>query len=125
MATPKELVETYGNAFLKKDFDTVRRCLHDTRFTFKGPMEAFDNADEFVAVLRKLGPITKGMEEKKVFADGNDVCVIYDFVTNVPEIGATRMAEWFHIEDGRIASINIYFDPRPYVAVFEQMMKQH
>ena len=88
-------------------------------------MEAFDNAEDFVAVLKKLGPIVKGMETKKVFADGNDVCLIYDFVTNVPEIGATKMAEWFHVQDSRIASIHIYFDPRPYVAVFEQMMKQH
>lgn len=125
MATPKEIVEAYGDAFSKKDFDRVRGLLHDTRFSFRGPMEAFDRADDLVAVLKKLGPIIKGMEKKKVFADGNDVCVIYDFVTTVPEIGTSRMAEWFHIQDGKISSINLYFDPRPYVAVFEQMMKQH
>lgn len=123
MATPKELVETYGNAFARKDFDTLRKCLHDTHFTFRGPMEAFDSADDLVAAIKQFAPIIKGLERKKMFVDGNDVCVINDFITNAPEIGTSRMAEWFHIEDGRIASLNIYFDPRPYVAVFEQMMK--
>lgn len=123
MATPKEIVEAYGDAFSKKDYGRVRSLLHDTRFSFRGPMEAFDKADDLVAVLRKLEPIIKGMEKKKVFVDGNDVCVIYDFVTNVPEIGTSRMAEWFHIEGGKISSINLYFDPRPYVPFIEKIMK--
>jgi len=46
---------------------------------------------------------------KKVFVDGNEVCVIYDFVTNTPA-GAVPIVEWLRVEDGQIASVTLFFD---------------
>ncbi|MGI0019808.1 MAG: hypothetical protein ACREAY_05010 [Nitrososphaera sp.] len=46
--------------------------------------------------------------------------MFYDFVTTVPAIGTTRIAELFQVENGKITFINLYFDPRPYAAMFGQ-----
>ena len=46
--------------------------------------------------------------------------MFYDLATTVPSIGTTRIAELFRVENGKIISINLYFDPRPYVAMFSQ-----
>lgn len=46
--------------------------------------------------------------------------MFYDFVTTVPAIGTTRIAEWFRVENDKITLINLYFDPRPCVAMFGQ-----
>jgi hypothetical protein len=46
---------------------------------------------------------------KKVFTDGPEVCVIYDFVTNTPA-GAVPIVEWLRIEGGRITSVTLVFD---------------
>lgn len=55
-----------------------------------------------------------------MIADENDACLLYDLVTNVPAVGTTRMAEWLRVEGGKITSIQLYFDPRPYVAMLEK-----
>jgi hypothetical protein len=46
-------------------------------------------------------------------ADGDDVCLIYDLVTNTPA-GTAPVAEWFRVRDGKIAQIRVFFDARPF-----------
>jgi limonene-1,2-epoxide hydrolase len=118
MTSPKDVVEQYVDAFAGKDVKKMRSFLSDTNFSFKGPMQVFATADDFAAALVPLVPIIQSVDVKKVIADGNDVCMFYDLATTVPSIGTTRIAELFRVENGKIISINLYFDPRPYVAIF-------
>lgn len=120
MASPKDVVEQYVSAFGRKDVKKMRSFISGINFLFKGPLEAFTTADDFSAALKRLSPIIQSVYIKKVIADGNDVCVFYDFVTTVPSIGTTRIAELFRVVGDKITSINLYFDPRPYVAMFGQ-----
>jgi hypothetical protein len=46
---------------------------------------------------------------RKVFSDGPEVCVIYDFVTDTPA-GAVPIVEWLRVEGGRILSVTLVFD---------------
>ena len=46
---------------------------------------------------------------KKVFADGPEVCVIYDFVSGTPA-GAVPIVEWLEIAGGKVASVRLLFD---------------
>ena len=50
---------------------------------------------------------------KKVFVDGDDVCLLYDFAT---EKVTTFFCSWYQIKDGKIASIRTVFDPRAFAA---------
>jgi hypothetical protein len=89
------------------------------RVSFQGPIDSFDNADAYVGALQGLSQIVEGTEQQHVFVDGDDVCVIYDPVTRTPA-GSSPTAEWYHLRDGKISSVRVFFDARPFAAMFEQ-----
>jgi hypothetical protein len=47
----------------------------------------------------------------------DDVCVLYDMVTNTPS-GAAFIAEWYQVKGGKIAALRAVFDARPFAALF-------
>ena len=106
--TAKQVALEYIEACGRKDYDTVSRLLSPS-LTFVGPGNALTGAAQYLAVLRRLGPVWKRSDVKKVFVDGDEVCVIYDFVTDTPA-GAVPIVEWLRVEDGRIASVMLFFD---------------
>jgi len=56
-------------------------------------------------------------EIKKKFADGNDVCLLYEITYREPPV-TTFVCGWFHAnEDGKISSIR-------YVADIRQLLQQ-
>ena len=114
----KAVADKFFSAWTKGDLDTARTLLHDD-VSFAGPIDSFDNADAYVGALRGLSQIVASAEEQKVFVDGNDVCVIYDLVTKTPA-GTAATAEWYHVRDGKISSVRVYFDARPFAPMFEQ-----
>jgi hypothetical protein len=52
------------------------------------------------------------VEVRKLFGDANDVCVIYDLVTDTPA-GTIPSAAWYKIGAGKITSVQVFFDARP------------
>jgi len=101
----REVVERYFDLFSQKRYEESRALLSDQEFSFKGPVDAFDNADDFIAVVKNLGPLAREVRKQKVFVDGPDVCLIYDFEMQPPGEGTIAIAEWFHVEGGKIRSI--------------------
>jgi len=112
------VADRFFKAWTTGDFATARSLLHDD-VSFTGPIDTFDNADAYIAALQGLSRIIKSAEEQKVFVDGDDVCVIYELVTNTPA-GASPTAEWYHMRDGKIAAVRVFFDARPFAPLFEQ-----
>ncbi len=108
---------SFFRAWTTGDFDTARSLLHDD-VSFAGPIDRFDTADAYIGALRGLRQIVEAAKEQKVFVDGDDVCVIYDLVTNTPA-GTSPTAEWYHLRDGRISSVRVFFDARPFAPMFE------
>ena len=104
----KQVCLEYIAACGRKDYDTVSRLLSPS-VSFAGPGNGLTGAAPYLAVLRRLGPVWVRSDVKKVFVDGDEVCVIYDFVTNTPA-GAVPIVEWLRVEDGRIASVTLFFD---------------
>jgi ketosteroid isomerase-like protein len=104
------IVTTYVKAWTSGDFDTARSTLRDD-VTFVGPLGTADGVDECMRGLQGLKQIIEASEQRKVIADGDDVCLIYDLVTNAA--GTIPTAGWFHVRDGKIAAIRVFFDARP------------
>ena len=104
----KQVALEYIEACGRKDYDIVGRLLSPS-VNFVGPGNAVTGAAPYLAVLRRLGPVWRRSDVKKVFVDGNEVCVIYDFVTDTPA-GAVPIVEWLRVKDGQIASVNLFFD---------------
>ena len=118
MPAPAEIVGKYFDLFATQRYAESRALLAD-RFSFHGPIDTFDNPDDFINAVSKLAPLTKGIHKRKVFVDGHDVCIIYDFETGPPVGKTVRITEWFHVEGEKISAIEIMFDPRPFTALFE------
>ena len=115
---PASIVRKFLDALGAKDFEVLRGLI-DEDLSFKGPMDAHEDAASFLRAMRNLGPMIERVNVIKVFVDGGDVCAIFDFVTNQPSIGATPSAEWYRVEEGKIKSMKLFFDARPYEALFK------
>jgi ketosteroid isomerase-like protein len=108
METPKNVALAYLDAVSRKDFDTVASLLAPN-LAFDGPAMQTRSAEPYLAALHRIGAVLLRNEVKKVFADGAEVCIVYDFVTDT-KAGAVPIVEWLRIEEGRIASIVLFFD---------------
>lgn len=106
----KETVMSYIEAMGNREYAIVRNYLADN-VRVKGPSgEAFRSPNEFLNMMQQQ---SGKYDIKKVFADGNDVCLLYDFVT--PKV-TTFFCSWYQVKEGKITSIQTVFDPRPFAA---------
>ena len=106
----REVVMSYIAAMDNRDYASARNCLQESVF-IKGPAgEAFRSPDDFLQMMEKQ----RGRYEiKKIFVDGDDVCLLYDFVT---EKVTAFFCSWYQVKDAKIASIQTIFDPRAFAA---------
>src|SRR5215469_18653482 len=108
MSSARETVESYQAALGKGDFSTARKLMQDD-MTFQGPIDTFHQADDYLESLKKLASIIQRIDVKRVFAEGDDVCVLYEMVTNTPA-GTAFIAEWYQTRGGKIADLRAVFD---------------
>ena len=118
MTSAKEIVEAYKAAIGRGDFTAARALLHDD-LVFQGPIDSFNRADDYIAASKQLANIIQRIDVKKVFVDGDDVCVLYDMVTNTPA-GTAFIVEWYQVRGDKIAALQAVFDARPFAAMFGQ-----
>jgi ketosteroid isomerase-like protein len=116
---PKMLALSYLDAVGKKELDRLNDLLAPD-LAFRGPSMTRSTARDFLAALSRLGAIHVRNDVKRVFVDGDEVCVIYDFVTDTPA-GALPTIEWLRLEDGRIKSIDLYYDRVPWKTVMDEI----
>lgn len=116
MANAGQVVQGFMGAMAKGDFAAARNYLHDN-LSFRGPIDAFDKPEPYLQALEKLHKIVERVDMKKMFVDGNDVCLLYDLVTSTPA-GTSFVCEWMQVKSEKIASIRVVFDARPFAAMF-------
>jgi ketosteroid isomerase-like protein len=116
MTDAVQVAEEFFGAWTGKDFNHARALLHDD-LSFQGPIDTFDDADAYMQAIQGLSQIVVGAEKRKVFVDGDDVCIIYDLKT--APVPSAPTAEWYRVRDGRIVSIRVFFDARPFAPLFE------
>src|SRR5207247_3964668 len=77
------------------DWAGARRFLHDD-LSFVGPFESFRKPEPYIEALQKLHHIIARVEPKKMFVDGDDVCMLYDMVTKTPA-GTAFICECYRV----------------------------
>ena len=104
---PRALVIDYIKAVGQKNFDYVAELLHpDVEFVTQGP--TIRGVPAFVGALRRLAPIIVRNDVHTTIVDGNDVVILYDFVTDTPA-GAVRTMEWVTTDAGQIRTSRLIF----------------
>ena len=106
--TPKQVALAYIDACSRKDFSAVAELLAPN-VEFVGPGNSVTGSAPYLAILKRLGTVWERSDVKHTFSDGDDVCVIYDFVTNT-EAGAVPIVEWLTIREQQVTSVKLFFD---------------
>ena len=110
-------MERYFDAWSSKDFAAARALLHDD-LSFRGPFETLDSADALIGSLQGLSQIVTSAERNGLLAQGDEVAVAYELHT--APVPTAPVAERYKVRDGKIASIQAFFDARPFAPLFEQ-----
>jgi limonene-1,2-epoxide hydrolase len=105
----KEVVLAFIDAINQLDFQTARTYVSPD-MQFEGVLGSRDGSDAYFLDMEKM---KLKYDVKKVFTDGNDVCIWY----YIDMSGATILCcGWYYVEDSKIKSIKVVFDPRPLLA---------
>ena len=109
MATdPRKLVTSYIQAVGERRLDLLPPLLEpDAEFTLGD--NTVRGRDAFVGAFRRLLPIIDRNEIRHLFVDGEEACVVYDFVTSTP-VGPVLSVEYIKLRNGRIASSTLVFE---------------
>jgi hypothetical protein len=105
---PGQVIERYHQAWTGGDFVTARASLADD-LDFRGSIDTFSNADEFIAALQRFSAMLKGVTLLQNCHDDKGGALLYDCDTAGPA-GVIRTAEFFTVSDGRISAIRLVFD---------------
>jgi hypothetical protein len=107
----KEIVMEYLQLITERpDFESARSYLKDD-MSYVSPVNSFDNADAYLKYSLSLH--LPKLSIKKIFTDGDDVCIIHETVLAKPPAVAASL--WFHVDGGKISSLKALFDPRPFL----------
>lgn len=101
-----DIVLSFIKALNDEDFAAARNSAADD-LKFIGVLGERDNAETYFTDMRKM---KLKYDIKRVFSDGDDVCVFYDI-----DMGRATIFScgWYHVVDGKVNSIRVIFDPRP------------
>ena len=118
---PEAIALAYLDAVSTKRLDALDTLIaSDVQFV--GPAMTMTGRDGLVAAFRRVSAVQVRNDVKRVFSEGNEVCVIYDLVTDT--LGAHPTIEWLVIEDGRIQSIRLFYDQLPWQSVREELARR-
>lgn len=102
---PLDLVKKYLNHLNSLEYNEAGECLEDSVKVVGPAREGFHDKAEFVKMLEKY---RSRYDFKKYFANGSDVCVLYDFVFDSTRVYASS---WYQVANGKIHTITTVFDP--------------
>jgi SnoaL-like domain len=102
------VIRMYHDSWTQRDMRTARSCLADD-LRFQGPIDTFSSADEFIATLAGFAQMLTRVDLLQEFYTDEAAALLYDCITNSPA-GTIRTAEFFWLQDGKIATIRLVFD---------------
>lgn len=117
---PEAVFNAYLDAFAARDFERVRATLSDRTFHYRSPVTAHNNADVFVLDISRVGQILEGIDRRRIFIDGDEVCAILTFRIRINVVTRYPVVLWARVEAGRIVSLEAFFDATEYSQMFPE-----
>ena len=104
----REVVLSLIDALNNEDFK-IERSFVDDKMTFVGVLGSRNGAN---AYFKDMELMKLKYDLKKVFVEGDDVCLIYDLKMSGVNVTCCGLYE---VQDGKIISLKVIFDPRPVI----------
>jgi hypothetical protein len=99
-------VLSFLTALNDEDFKEARKYVTDD-MKFDGVMGSRNGADDY---FRDMENMRLKYDIKKAFVDETDVCILSEINMSGKNI---FVCSWYKLEDGKISSLKVVFDPRP------------
>ena len=115
----EKIVTAYLDALEGRDFEKLRTFLSDSRFSYRSPVSKAENADDYIVLVSRVGPILEGIERVRTFVDGNDVCSILKFRTTMETLKEVAVVQLTTVTDGKIVAMEVFFDASEYNKMFD------
>ena len=115
----EKIVIAYLDALEDRDFEQLRTFLSDTGFSYRSPVSMADNADDYIIIISRVGPILERIERVRTFVDGDDVCSILRFRTTMESLKEVPVVQLTSVADGKIVAIEVFFDASEYNKMFD------
>ncbi|HLQ46212.1 MAG TPA: nuclear transport factor 2 family protein, partial [Planctomycetaceae bacterium] len=106
----------------QKQFDRVAESLHpDVEFLTSG--RSIRGVPAYVDALRRLAPIIVRNDVHATIVDGNDVAVLYGFVTDTPA-GTVPTIEWITVDAGLLRTSRLIFHKEHWPAAVAEFTRR-
>ena len=115
----EKIVTAYLDALEDRDFEQLRTFLSDTGFSYRSPVSMADNADDYIIIISRVGPILERIERVRTFVDGDDVCSILRFRTTMESLKEVPVVQLTSVANGKIVAIEVFFDASEYNKMFD------
>jgi ketosteroid isomerase-like protein len=115
----EDIVTAYLDALEDRDFEKLRSFLSDSGFSYRSPVSKADNADDYIMLVSRVGPILQRIERIRTFVDGNDVCSILTFRTTMETLKEVAVVQLTTVAAGKIVAMEVFFDASEYNKMFE------
>ena len=102
---PKNVVMEYIKALGSQDYDHASSLIDDSVRIIGPAGENFGKPKEFTNMLSRY---RGSYSILRLFADGEDVSLLYDFETPDKKV---YMSSWYKVRNGKITFIRTVFDP--------------
>ena len=113
------IVTAYLDALEQRDFEQLRSYLSDTEFFYRSPVSMTDNADDYITIISRVGPILEGIERIRTLIDGGEVCSVLQFRTTMETLKQVPMVHLSTVRSGKIVAIETFFDASEYNKMFD------
>lgn len=105
--------ESYYNAMLAKEFDTMASYL-DNNVHLIGPLAEIVGKEAVVSAAKNLSSILQDIQIRSRFEHNNQIMFAYDFMFPAP-IGKLRAAVLMEFTNQLISKIELFYDGRPFI----------
>ena len=112
--SPETIVTAFIDAIEAREFERAREFLSDTQFTYRSPVSKTDNADTFIVLISRIGPILERIERHRTFVDGSDVCSILHYRTTMETLKDVAVVQLATVADEKITALEVFFDASEY-----------
>ena len=114
--TTRETIQSYFKSLSAKN-GWEAFLSDDMAFTsFTSPIKHVTGRDAYLAATKGFFSMIKALEIKSILVDGERACTVarYELQAPVGPAFESHVAELFEVRDGKIKSLEIYFDSAPF-----------
>lgn len=112
--SPESIVTAFIDAIEARDFECARGYISDTQFTYRSPVSRTEDADTFITLISRIGPILERIERHRTFVDGSDVCSILHYRTTMEALKEVPVVQLATVAAGKIIALEVFFDASEY-----------